>query len=74
MKKFKPLKKIPIYDKVVISVRLSEEMLKAIDRFAGVADVSRNEFINQCIEFALNSMDSKGVSEKKANKVMNEVS
>ena len=40
-------------DKEVISIRLPSELLKQIDENAAKADISRNEFINQCILFAL---------------------
>lgn len=40
-------------DKEVISIRLPSDLLKLIDTNAAKADISRNEFINQCIIFAL---------------------
>ena len=40
-------------DTEVISVRLSSELLREIDQNAAKVDISRNEFINQCIRFAL---------------------
>jgi len=40
-------------DKEVISLRLPTELLQQVDAAAGKADISRNEFINQCIQFAL---------------------
>ena len=70
MKRFQPTRKVPSYDKVVISIRLPEERLNEIDKFAIKSDISRNEFINQCIEFALNNMDSKEISEKKKDKTV----
>lgn len=54
MAKFIPQKQ----DKEVISIRLPSELLKEIDRNAAKADISRNEFINQCIIFALQNIDS----------------
>lgn len=70
MKRFQPTRKVPSYDKVVISIRLPEERLNEIDKFAIKSDISRNEFINQCIDFALNNLDSKGISEKKKDKTV----
>lgn len=52
MKFFTPQKP----DKEVISIRLPSELLKEIDANAGKADISRNEFINQCIVFAMSNM------------------
>lgn len=49
MKKFIPYKQ----EKEVISIRLDSELLKTVDEAATKAGISRNEFINQCISFAL---------------------
>lgn len=43
-------------DKDVISIRLPSELLKEIDANAAKADISRNEFINQCIIYAMRHM------------------
>ncbi|MGN0366122.1 MAG: ribbon-helix-helix protein, CopG family [Suilimivivens sp.] len=40
-------------EKEVISIRLDSELLKTVDSAAEHAKISRNEFINQCICFAL---------------------
>lgn len=56
MAKFIPQKP----DKEVISIRLPSELLKEIDENAAKADISRNEFINQCIIFALQNIESEG--------------
>lgn len=55
MEKFIPQKQ----DKEVISIRLSSDLLKSIDENAGRADISRNEFINQCIIFAMKHIEFK---------------
>ncbi len=44
-------------EKDVISIRIETELLKDVDRRAGKADISRNEFIVQCIEFAIEHME-----------------
>lgn len=49
MQQFVPYKP----EKEVISIRLDSEMLKTVDSAAEKAQISRNEFINQCISFAL---------------------
>jgi len=46
-------------DKEVISIRLPSELLKTVDENAAKADISRNEFINQCIQFAIEHMEEK---------------
>ena len=40
-------------EKEVISMRIATEVLEQIDAEADACDISRNEFINQCIAFAL---------------------
>lgn len=52
MKFFIPQKQ----DKEVISIRLPSELLKEIDANAAKSDISRNEFINQCIVFAMSNL------------------
>lgn len=49
MQEFIPFKP----EKEVISIRLNSELLKNIDIAAENAQISRNEFINQCIVFAM---------------------
>ena len=54
LKKFKPIKP----EKEVISLRLDTRMLQEINDWAMEIDISRNEFINQCIDFALKNIDT----------------
>ncbi len=49
MNDFKPIKQ----EKTVISIRLDTEVLKKVDELSGETDISRNELIVQCIEYAL---------------------
>lgn len=51
MKEFKPIKQ----EKAVISVRLNLTTLQTVDDLSIKTDISRNEFIVQCIEYALNN-------------------
>jgi len=54
---FKPIKN----EKTVISIRIDREMLIVIDTLANETDISRNEMIIQCIDYALkNSKNKKG--------------
>ncbi len=57
MEKFTPQKP----EKEVISIRISSVMLSEVDRIASNADMSRNELINQCIEFALQNIDTDSI-------------
>ena len=45
-------------EKEVISMRISSDVLACVDEKAAEAGISRNEFINQCIRFALENMES----------------
>ena len=47
-------------DKEVISIRISCETVRTVDAQATKFDISRNEFINQCILFALEHMEQDG--------------
>lgn len=49
MKDYKPIKP----EKTVISIRLNVSMLQEIDKLSQKTDISRNELIVQCIEYAL---------------------
>lgn len=53
MKEFKPIKQ----EKSVISIRIDSDLLNTIDKNATKTDISRNEFIVQCIEYALKHLD-----------------
>ena len=53
MEKFVPKKD----EKDVISLRISLSLLEIIDRKAAAIDISRNQLVNQCIEYALANMD-----------------
>lgn len=48
-------------DKEVISIRIDSETLQQIDMESANIGISRNEFINQCIEFALEHMEHKTI-------------
>ena len=48
-------------DKEVISIRIDSETLQQIDMESANIGISRNEFINQCIEFALEHMEHKAI-------------
>ena len=44
------------YRKDPITIRLTPEKLESVDRAAADFHMSRSEFINQCIDFALEHM------------------
>ena len=53
MEKFSPKKP----EKEVISMRISSDTLKLIDKKAASIDISRNELMTQMIAFALRNME-----------------
>lgn len=53
MERFFPKKQ----EKEAISIRISTNLLATVDQKSAAFDISRNEFINQCILFALKHMD-----------------
>ena len=55
MSGFKPVKN----EKVVISIRIDKDMLDVVDNMANDTDISRNEVIIQCIDYALKSSNAK---------------
>lgn len=44
------------YKKDPITIRIDFDKLEKVDRLAAEYDLSRSEFINQCIDYALNHM------------------
>lgn len=53
MDKFIPSKN----EKIVISIRIDAEKINVIDDIANKIDISRNELINQCLDYALNNIE-----------------
>ncbi len=53
MEKFSPKKA----DKEVTTIRIPKEILEIIDMKSASYGISRNEFINQCILYAIKNMD-----------------
>ena len=44
------------YPKEPITIRIAPDKLAQIDAFAAKFNMSRSEFINQCIDYALNNL------------------
>jgi len=47
-------------EKTIISIRLDNDMLNVIDKLARETDISRNQVIIQCIEYALKNSKKEG--------------
>lgn len=65
MNTFQPNKKPTNNEKIVASVRMDISRINKIDEIASKIDISRNELINQCIEYALNNLEFKDNKEEK---------
>jgi len=48
------------YEKIVVSIRIDRDMLCDVDRLASEIDISRNQMIIQCIEYALKNSKKEG--------------
>ena len=57
MTNFEPTKNNKTKEKTLISIRLDSDTLKIVDEIAAKTDISRNEFIVQCIDYALKNMN-----------------
>lgn len=57
MNTFQPSKRSISNEKVVVSVRMDINRINKIDEIASRIDISRNEFINQCVEYALTNLE-----------------
>lgn len=55
MKKFIPSKENS--EKLVISIRIDCKLLEKIDEEAAKAEISRNEMINQSLNYALSNLE-----------------
>lgn len=64
MIKFQPSKS----EKVVISIRIEDYKLEKIDKIASKIDISRNELINQCLDYAINNLEFKNIKKEKKSK------
>ncbi len=67
MTKFQPSKKTISNEKIVISIRTDIQKIEEIDKIANKINISRNELINQCLEYAINNIDFKDEKNNKEN-------
>lgn len=49
MKRFQPVKS----DKIVITIRIEDYRVEELDKIASKINISRNELISQCLNFAI---------------------
>ena len=62
MKKFQPTNKS---EKIVITIRIEDYRVEELDRIASKINISRNELISQCLDFAVKNLEFK--KEKKTS-------
>lgn len=55
MNKFQPTKS----EKIVITIRIEDYRVEELDKIANKIDISRNELISQCLDFAIKNIDFK---------------
>lgn len=61
MKKFRPKNKS---EKIVITIRIDDYRVEELDQIANKINISRNELINQCLDFALENLEFEKDSKK----------
>ena len=65
MKRFQPSNKS---EKIVITIRIEDYRVEELDRIASEINISRNELISQCLNFAINNIDFKKNNSKSGKK------
>ena len=60
MIKFNPTKS----EKIVITIRIEDYRVDELDNIAYKLNISRNELISQCLDFAIKNIDLKEVKQK----------
>ena len=56
MKRFQPTNKS---EKIVITIRIEDYRVEELDRLANKINISRNELISQCLDFAIKNLEFK---------------
>mgnify|MGYP003501352385 FL=1 len=60
MIKFNPFKS----EKIVITIRIEDYRVEELDKIANKLNISRNELISQCLDFAVKNIEFKKQSKK----------
>ena len=56
MKRFQPINKS---EKIVITIRIEDYRVEELDKIASKINISRNELISQCLDFAVKNLEFK---------------
>lgn len=62
MKRFQPTNKS---EKIVITIRIEDYRVEELDKIANKINISRNELISQCLDFAVKNLEFKKKESKK---------
>lgn len=65
MVEFNPAKVVSKSEKIIFSVRMDKDKVTEIDNIATETDISRNELIVQCVDFAISHLPA---AKRKRNK------
>ena len=60
MIKFNPFKS----EKIVITIRIEDYRVEELDKIANKLNISRNELISQCLDFAVRNIEFKKQNKK----------
>lgn len=63
MMKFNPFKS----EKIVITIRIEDYRVEELDKIANKLNISRNELISQCLDFAVKNIEFKKTKPKSKN-------
>lgn len=64
MKRFQPTNKS---EKIVITIRIEDYRVEELDKIANKINISRNELISQCLDFAVKNLEFKEKKDKRNN-------
>ena len=64
MKRFQPTNKS---EKIVITIRIEDYRVEELDKIANKINISRNELISQCLDFAVKNLEFKKKDDKKSD-------
>lgn len=62
MNKFQPTNKS---EKIVITIRIEDYRVEELDKIANKINISRNELISQCLDFAVKNLEFKEKKDKR---------
>lgn len=70
MSAFHPINESLEHYKAVVSVRIDNDILEKIDALSGKVNISCNDFINQCIRYSLDNLDTSSEEKTIINRLL----